>query len=213
MFTCNKFGKRFKVLYSIILIFSAEISSGSSTGSVQSRDTYEDARRGSAQRNLSSDESSTAATVESTLFLRHKLSRSALSIISCEHLTSQSSISLRLKKSQEAESRKKLVDMAQGTGKMICEEEAQTGRVNSRIYAKYFATFGYVLLSGFVTLAVANTIFQGLNSFWLSAWSDDNTTNVKTEGTHLLVAVRLRFYNSMRLILDLHGLKVVPIFQ
>ena len=194
-----KFAKRSNFIIhipSILFLFSAEKGNGSSSGSAKSRDTYEDARHGSGESDSSSEESASAAPVESTLSLRHKLSKSASSTTSRQRLSSRASSSLRRKKSEGAESRKKFAGTAEGTGKMIREEEAETGRVNPRIYAKYFAATGYVLFSVFVILAVANSTFSVLNSFWLSAWSDDNAPNM-AQGTHLPVAVRLRFHKFL----------------
>ena len=206
-----KFAKRSNfIIYipSILFLFSAEKGNGSSSGSEKSRDTYEDAGHGSGESDSSSEESASAVPVESTLSLRHKLSKSASSTTSRQRLSSRASSSLRRKKSEGAESRKKFAGTAEGTGKMIREEEAETGRVNPRIYAKYFAATGYVLFSVFVILAVANSTFSVLNSFWLSAWSDDNAPNMMAQGTHLPVAVRLRFYKFLFPILYQKALQV-----
>ncbi|KAG8222673.1 hypothetical protein J437_LFUL002555 [Ladona fulva] len=60
--------------------------------------------------------------------------------------------------------------------KLIEAEKAETGRVKWRVYSHYLRSIG-ILLS--VVTILLNILFQGFSigsNFWLSAWSNDNST-------------------------------------
>ncbi|XP_046388373.1 multidrug resistance-associated protein 1 isoform X3 [Ischnura elegans] len=60
--------------------------------------------------------------------------------------------------------------------KLIEAEKAETGRVKWRVYSHYLKSIGVFLSTATILL---NMIFQGFSigsNFWLSAWSNDNST-------------------------------------
>uniref|UniRef100_A0A915E4K3 ABC transmembrane type-1 domain-containing protein n=1 Tax=Ditylenchus dipsaci TaxID=166011 RepID=A0A915E4K3_9BILA len=85
------------------------------------------------------------------------------------------SIKSRKKSMASNKSRKKSSQKPTETIKMIKDERAETGRVKFGVYMQYFKAMKGYMFGGFMLFIVLNSLFNVLNSFWLSDWSDDNT--------------------------------------
>ena len=78
------------------------------------------------------------------------------------------------------------------TGRLIEEEEAQTGKVRYGVYIDYFRNFGWLRLCIILALIVSGEVFDTLGGFWLSHWSNFNEHHNGTE-----IADNLGYYLGM----------------
>ena len=80
------------------------------------------------------------------------------------------------------------------TGRLIEEEEAQTGKVRYGVYLDYFRNFGWLRLCIILALIVSGEVFDTFGGFWLSHWSNFNEHHNGTE-----IADNLGYYLGMYL--------------
>ena len=72
------------------------------------------------------------------------------------------------------------------TGRLIEEEEAQTGKVRYGVYLDYFRNFGWLRLCIILALIASGEILDVCGDFWLSHWSNFNEHQNGTDIAHNL---------------------------
>ena len=72
------------------------------------------------------------------------------------------------------------------TGRLIEEEEAQTGKVRYGVYLDYFRNFGWLRLCIILSLIASGEILDVCGDFWLSHWSNFNEHQNGTDIAHNL---------------------------